>query len=433
MPAPVPGTVPAPAAPAPAAPDPAVPAPSGNPAPGADGARAAAAAAEAEAVRAGFLHPGGERRLGRVLPALADALGAPVHPDGGAARAVLGLPTAERVCVVLVDGLGHLNLAERSGHAPFLRSLLAGSEPLVSTVPSTTATAMGTFGTGEGPGRTAMLGYTVRDPGTGRLGNLVSWTDLPGPHAWQTVPGVLAGLAAAGVTTTSVGPARFAGSGLTEAALRGAEFVAAEGLDARVDAVARVLRRPGLAYLYWGEVDKAGHHHGWGSAAWGAALEEVDAGLRALVRRLPAGTLVVVTADHGMVDVDRALRWDAAADPRLAEGVELVAGEPRFLHLHTTPAAPGRPDVAGAVAARWRDVLGEHAVVAERDAAVEAGWFGPVDAAVRPVVGDVVVAMAGRATVVDPATQSEASLELVGVHGSRTPAEMLVPLLVVQA
>nr|WP_239079076.1 nucleotide pyrophosphatase/phosphodiesterase family protein [Cellulomonas marina] len=359
------------------------------------------------------------------MPALADVLGVAVHPDGPDARAALGLPTAERVCVVLVDGLGHLNLAERAGHAPFLRSLLAGSEPLTSPVPSTTATAMGTFGTGEGPGRTAMLGYTVRDPATGALGNLVSWTDLPAPRAWQRVPGLLAALAGAGVATTSIGPARFAGSGLTEAALAGAAFVAAEPLGARVDAAVRTLRRPGLTYLYWGDVDKAGHHHGFGSAAWGAALEDVDAELRRLARSLPASTLLVVTADHGMVDVDRARRWDVAADPVLGRDVALVAGEPRALHLHLAPGAD-----APAVAGRWRDVLGEHAVVGTREEVVAAGWFGPVDPHVLPVVGDVVVAMTGRATVVDSATQSAASLELVGVHGSRTPAEMLVPLLV---
>jgi len=89
-----------------------------------------------------------------------------------------------------------------------------------------------------------------------------------------------------------------------------------------------------------------------------------------------------------------------------------------------------RPDQAPAVAARWSSVLGDQAVVALREDAVAAGWFGPVADHVLPMIGDVVVAMRGRATVVDSRTQTAASLELVGVHGSLTRTEMLVPLLV---
>lgn len=391
---------------------------------------------QAAADHLGLLLPGaGERSgLGAVLPAVAGALAAagaaePSLAQGaawGAALAALGLPAADRVCVVLVDGLGHLNLTERSGHAPFLRAASAGSVPLSSTFPSTTATALGTFGVAQPPGRTGMLGYTVRDPATGTLGNLVSWTDLPEPEHWQPHPSVLEALAAVGATVTSIGPRRFAGSGLTRAALRGAAYVPAEPLAARVDAAVRAARAPGLTYLYWGDVDKAGHHHGVGSWQWGDALAEADAEIGRLARSLPRGTVLLVTADHGMVDVDRTQRWDVAHDDRLVRDVALVAGEPRASHLHLEPGAD-----AERVRDVWGEVLGDSALVLTRDEAVSGGLFGAVDDRVRPIVGDVVVAMAGRATVVDSRTQTPASLELVGVHGSLTPHEMLVPCIVV--
>ncbi|WP_449385120.1 alkaline phosphatase family protein [Cellulomonas soli] len=388
-------------------------------------AAGAAALADQEAA-AGFLPPGGSRGLARVLPALASALGHDVHPDAAAARRDLDVPLTQRVCVVLVDGLGFGNVSERSGHAPFLRRRVDEREPLTSTFPSTTATAMGAFGTGAGPGRTAMLGYTVRNPASGQLGNLVSWAGLPPAHEWQQVPTLFEQLVAAGVAVTSVGPQRFAGSGLTEAALRGATYRAAQHLPQRVDAALDALRRPGLVYLYWGDVDKVGHHHGWGSWQWGDELETFDRELARLARGLPAGTTLLVTADHGMVDVDLSQRWDVARHAGLGEGVAVVAGEPRALHLHLRDGA----DPAGVVD-RWRDVLGGAGVVLTRDQAVDAGWFGPVEPRVRPVLGDVVVAMAGRATVVDSATQTPASLELVGVHGSRTALETLVPFVLV--
>ena len=90
-----------------------------------------------------------------------------------------------------------------------------------------------------------MLGYTVRDPATGELGNLVSWTGLPPARQWQRETTVFERLVAAGTSVTSIGPARFAGSGLTEAALRGPTYKAAESLAARVDATVDALRRPG--------------------------------------------------------------------------------------------------------------------------------------------------------------------------------------------
>lgn len=366
------------------------------------------------------------RSLARVLPAVAGALGVDL-PGAVASRDLLGVPAAERVCVVLVDGLGFTNLSQRSGHAPFLRSLLSGSEPLTTTFPSTTATAMGTFGTGLTPGRTAMLGYTVRDPATGRLGNLVSWTDLPPAEAWQPEPSLLGRLADAGVRVVSVGPARFEGSGLTRAALRGAAYRPADSLGQRVDAVVRELRAPGVVYLYWGDVDKVGHHEGCESWQWGDALESLDSELARLARSLPSGTVLLVTADHGMVDVDPAQRWDVGGSPALAEGVALVAGEPRALHLHL-----GRDVDPAAVVGRWQEALGDAVVVRTRDEAVAGGWFGDVTDRVRPVIGDVVVATTGRVTVVDSRTQTPASLGLVGVHGSLTRQEMLVPCLVTQ-
>ena len=378
---------------------------------------------------AGFLAPRYDgASLAWVLPALADALGATLDDDGrsGRARAALGLPRVDRACLVLVDGLGHHNLTERAGHAPFLRSLLPQGRRLVTGFPSTTAASMGLLGTGAAPGRTGMVGYSVRHPGTGALANLVSWTDVGPAREWQREPTLLEQVQAAGVPVTSVGPARFAGSGLTEAVLRGGGYRPAESLADRVDVAVEELMGPALVYLYWGDVDKVGHHEGVGSWQWGDALGSLDRELARLARMLPPRTLLVVTADHGMIDVDPARRWDVATTPALAEGVELVAGEPRALHVHTRSSAP---DAVAAAAARWRATLGRAAVVATREEAVAAGWFGAVADHVLPAIGDLVVAATGRSTVVDSRTQSAASLELVGVHGSFTPQEMVVPLL----
>jgi hypothetical protein len=368
--------------------------------------------------------------LRAVLPAVLDAVGAPTTSAGRTSaedRALLGLPEAPRVCVVLVDGLGAQMLAERGGHAPFLRSALPDALTLTSGYPSTTATSLTMLGTGETPGATGMLGYTVRNPEDGALVNLISWEDSPvPPRQWQSVPTLAEQIGGApdAPAIVSVGPARFVGSGLTEAALRGPRFVAAASLADRVDVAAGLLRSrdADVVYLYWGDVDKVGHQFGWGSWQWGEEVESADAELARLARVLPAGTLLLVTADHGMVDLAPGSRVDVATTPELAAGVEILAGEPRAVHVHCEPGA------APAVAGRWRDHLGDSAWVLLREEAEAVGVFGALADHHRTKVGDVVVAARGGRAIVDSRTQTPESIGLVGVHGSLTPAEVLVPL-----
>lgn len=370
-----------------------------------------------------------------VIPAALAALGVTLDPTGdgcaddagrSAGAPDFGLAPADTVCVVLVDGLGREMLVERGGHTPFLRAALAGSRTLTAGFPSTTAASIAMLGTGLPPGRTGLLGYTVRDPGTGELLNMISWNGKADPEAWQVCPTLLERAAAQGVGVVSVAQESFRDSGLTRAALRGGGFARGASFADRVDAAIRAVRDPStrLVYLYTGEVDTVGHHKGWQSWEWGEEANVVDRELARLVRSVPRGTTVLVTADHGMVDVQKDDKIDVARTPALARDVVLVAGEPRAVHVHCAPGT------AAAVAQRWTEVLDETAWVLTREQAEEAGLFGPVADRHRPVIGDLVVAARGTRAIVDSRVQSAPSLGLIGMHGSLTPHEMLVPLIV---
>src|SRR6478672_5146819 len=188
-----------------------------------------------------------------VLPSVAASLGVRRY------AACDGLPfaPARRAVVVLVDGLGYELVRRRGGHAPFLRSLLPAAHRISAGFPSTTATSMGTFGTGLPPGAHGLLGYEVLVPGEDRLVNELSWENGPDPLAWQPEPTVFEVAQQDGVDVTRVGPAYFDGSGLTRAAVRGGRFRAANTLAERVDASLAALRsaRRSLVYLYWGDLD----------------------------------------------------------------------------------------------------------------------------------------------------------------------------------
>lgn len=378
---------------------------------------------EGSPVPDGFVSPTyRERSLADVLPAVAVALG---RADVlGPAPSALVLPAAPSFVVVLVDGLGFELLRAHAAHAPYLHELLAGTTPATVGVPSTTATSLTSLGTGLLPGAHGVVGYTARIPGTDDLLNALAWSKSVDPQVWQPHPTAFARLAAAGVRTTNVTKREFAGSGLTQVSTRGAEFVGADRLGERLVAVLEASAgSPSLTYVYDGDLDWTGHRYGVDSAQWRAQLAATDVTLEKLREALPAETRLVVVADHGMVDVPPDARIDVDMHPPLRDGVALVGGEARFRHVYCR--AGGVADTV----ATWRSVLDGRAEVLERDEAIARGWFGEVAAAVRPRLGDVVAAARGNhAILVSAAFPLER--KLIGMHGSLTPLEMLIPVLV---
>ncbi len=336
----------------------------------------------------------------------------------------LRLPAADRVCVLVVDGLGWELLREHQAAAPFLSELAVSGRPLTAGFPAMTATSLTSLGTGTPPGQHGVLGYLVAVPGEGRLLNTLRWDSRVDPVSWQPGPTIFERAAAAGIAGFHVAHPAVLRTGLSAAALRGAEGVAAGTLGALAAQAAAVLRRSdrALAFVYHGQLDSTGHVFGCSSDAWRYHLGQVDRLAEHLAGALPPGTALYVTADHGMVDVPPQDRTDADAVPGLRDGVALLGGDARSRHVYAEPGA------AADVLAAWREVLGHRAWVVSRDEAIAEGWFGPVDPRVVPRIGDVVAASTATSAIV--ATRAE-PLEsaLIGMHGSLTLAEQAVPLL----
>ncbi|MBN9607546.1 MAG: alkaline phosphatase family protein [Actinomycetales bacterium] len=359
-------------------------------------------------------------RLAEVVPNCLDAL--------AGRRSRLGLAPVTHAVVVLVDGLGQELLEASAGHARTLAGRLGIDKPLDTGFPTTTASSLASLTTGADPGAHGLVGYSVLDPEADRVVNLLNgWAqdgDPAGPdaHRWQPVPTLFESSAADGVTSVAIAPERFRGTGFTTAVLRGAEFRGASTLAERFAALRTELAAPGprLIYLYVAELDAAGHARGVASSAWVEALEAVDAEIAGALRALGPRHGLVVTADHGMLDVPHEAHRLVA--PELLAGVAHVAGEPRALQLHLDAGVEADP-----VADRWRASEGAKAWIATRAEAEEAGWFGEVAPAIRPRIGDVLVlARAGVAYYLD---EDAPSRGMVGQHGSLTTTERTVPLL----
>lgn len=360
----------------------------------------------------------GESSLSDLMPSVLAALGVPGEVD------TIGLPAAPRYCVLLVDGLGWELLGAHPGEAPFLSSLAARGRALTAGAPTTTATSLTSLGTGLPPGRHGIVGYTSRLPGTSTLLNALSWDQPIDPFSYQPYPTVFQRANSAGISVAVVAKRRFRGSGLTNAGLRGPGFRGADSIGERVAGAADAIGvgERSLVYVYDGDLDFTGHAQGCQSMAWRYQLAHVDRFAEQMYDELPPDAILVVTADHGMVDVAPERRVDVDTVPALREGVELIGGEARFRHVYT------RAGAAEDAAAAWRSTLGERATVALREEAVAAGWFGAVESRVRERIGDVVVSVTGDCAV-EMTSVFPIEAKLVGLHGALTDAELLIPLL----
>lgn len=343
----------------------------------------------------------------------------------------LSLPPVQKAIVLLVDGLGASALAARAGHARTLAPLLSAASTIGARFPSTTASALATLTTGETPGIHGLVGYSVFDAAHDRIVNQLSgWDARLDPATWQRVPTLFEKAADSGIPSFAIGTERYRSSGFTGAVLRGAEYRSGATISDRFEEARRVLDAVdrGLIYLYVPELDQAGHSAGWQSPLWTTALEELDRSVRAFAPTLGRGEGMLLTADHGVLDVPPSSQVLFDSEPSLIDGIRFVAGEPRALQLHFEPDASHNHRER--VLAAWREIEGARSWIVPRAEAIESGWFGPVvNPEVVPRIGDIIVAARKGIAYYDSRVTSNTGRNMVGQHGSWSTDELAIPLL----
>lgn len=372
----------------------------------------------------------GHESLADVMPGVLRSLGVDGSSDP-LGLSIGPLAGVRSVAVLLLDGFGYDTLPLALPHAPTLRALLSGSiagtsaRPITTGFPSTTPTSLTSLGTGAAPGAHGLLGFFLNVPGTNRVLNHLHWRDDPDPLRWQPMATQFDVAEAAGVRARVVSKPDYRGSGLSRAAFRGGGYVNASTLNSVREGILEELAKGrAVVYGYHPEIDSEGHLFGVGSPEWIDAVADVDRMLTRLVDKLPRNTALIITADHGQINVPWQRRFDLDVDRRLRAGVRVVAGEARVRYLHTVPGATDD------VIAAWRGVLGDAAWVVSRDQAVAEGWFGPVPEQHLQRIGDVVAACNEDYVVLATATDPPGVARMIAFHGSATEPEMRIPLVI---
>ncbi|GAC1313833.1 MAG: alkaline phosphatase family protein [Acidimicrobiales bacterium] len=328
---------------------------------------------------------------------------------------------ARQVVLLVLDGLGWDQLAAHRPLAPFLSAMTGRS--ITSVAPTTTATALTSITTGLPPARHEVVGYRVRVD-TDDVLNVLRWRTGSGDAMEQVDPAVFqhqpvfGGRQPVVVTRTEFGPTGFTLAHLPGVRLQG--WRTSSSLPVVVGEALRV-GEP-FVYAYYDGIDKIAHERGFGSF-YDAELQAADRLVADVAAQLPKGAALVVTADHGQVEVGSATM---PIPTDVGELAALVSGEGRFRWLH---AHPGRQsELLDACRQAFADVAWIRTV----DQLEEEGWYGgPLTVAGRGRLGDVAVIPFAPIAVTDPADSGEFTLRCR--HGSATSAEMFVPLLAVRA
>jgi hypothetical protein len=362
---------------------------------------------------------------------------APVLPDYGDAcltnvvAALLGRCTndwvpdvvraARQIALLVLDGLGWEQLRARPHLAPTLTAMAGGA--ITSVAPTTTATALTSITTGLPPAGHGIVGYRIR-AGPAEVLNVLRWRTAAGDARVEHVPEVYQSAPIFGGTLPPVVTrADFASTGFTRAHLPGARLDGWSSASSLAVNVGRHLRAgEPFVYAYYDGIDKVAHERGFGEH-YDAELRAADRIVADVAAALPSGAALVVTSDHGQVEVGDAVY---PLGPDILAHASLVSGEGRFRWLH---ARPGELELLRSRAdAAFGDVAWVHTV----DELEAAGWFGgPLSQAGRDRLGDVALVPHQPIAFADPADTGEVSLRCR--HGSLTSAEMYVPLLAVSA
>jgi Type I phosphodiesterase / nucleotide pyrophosphatase len=233
----------------------------------------------------------------------------------------------ERIAVVLLDAFGWAFVQRHADH-PFLQKLQI--EKVAAQFPSTTTAHLTTLYTGLPVEEHGLYEWRVYEPSIDAvirpLPFLPARDDdppltidprdvLPPARFFERVP------------ATVLQPEAITGSKYGSVALAGARV---SGFSTIEEGAARLGDAPGLTCLYWDRIDAIGHRHGPSNPLFDAEI------LRALDALAKVETPLLVTADHGQIDVHVTDELDAIWPPLVEHLTQHPAGSARDMFLHVT-------------------------------------------------------------------------------------------------
>jgi len=352
------------------------------------------------------------------------------------------------VILVLMDGLAYRRLRSwmQADRAKVWQRLAdAGALAAITSItPSTTAAALTSLWTGRSANEHGITGYEMWLKEYGIVANTILHMPITfksdlgalertGFEPEKFVPFTTLGthLHAHGVECYGLQNHSIADSGLSRMLLKDVQarsFSTAADLWINLRHLLEEKADQRLyAWVYWGELDFFSHFYGPDDERSAAEFDLFSQAMQALfLDQLSAAarkdTLLILTADHGMIATPPDARYDLRQHPDLTRRLHLMpTGENRLAYFYVQP---GQIEaVREYIARNWLNQF----ILLDSRYAVEQGLFGPGAAHPRLLerVGDLIAAAQGDAYF----WWADKENRMSGRHGGVHPDEMLVPLL----
>jgi hypothetical protein len=271
-----------------------------------------------------------------------------------------------------------------------------------------------------------VLGHRVYDRGIQQNINFLNDLGLElDPREYQNLETISEKAAKNNVVVSTIGPAEYDKSGFTMATMPNANYIPAQSFRNRFMAAKKAVSVPSsLTYLYFPELDQLAHRYGSDSKQWLNAIEELDAELVKFARLIPTTAGVILTADHGVIDVesDRHIYLD---EYECFSDLEQIGGDPRVSYLYFQDGTDLEIKL-GEIA----EAIGNTCDVVTVSDLITAGWLSKLSEQATRVAPDLVLLPKADRVAYHRGFARARSLLMIGQHGGMTQAEWEVPLIV---
>lgn len=347
------------------------------------------------------------------------------------------LAEVRNLILIVIDGLGYRYLMRQRAGDTFHRFLRAR---MTSVFPSTTASAITVFLTGLAPQQHALTGWFSYFRELDRVVTVLPFTDRQGGE----------NLSALGIDARelfdhrsvfelietpsyNVVPEHIADSVFNLTHSEGAELRPYKSLTQFYATVKRIVSedtRWKYVYAYWPKLDSIAHDKGIHSRSAAAHYAELEAAFRGFIADIEGSeSMVIVTADHGMIDSGPRRVIELDAHPRLAETLALpLCGERRMAYCYV------RAQMREQFERYVRSTLGDCATLYRSEELIKNGVFGlgRPHPRLHERVGDYALIMKDNYVIKDWLPGEHRHVN-IGTHGGVSEEEMYVPLIVATA
>lgn len=344
------------------------------------------------------------------------------------------LPEAKHYFLCLIDGLSDNLFFENKSDLSFLKTF-NDHKKIASGFPSTTATCLTSLATGLDPIEHGIVGSAFYN--NHKYFSPLRWSYLCAQDSSiqllesdiRVPKGIWSDMHNDGIKINAFLPFEIADSEFTKQVFSDAEIHSYENDTLLVNQLSqsRGTAERSFSYIYFGNLDYVGHLYGAGSKEWKDELILLESIVEKISKVIPNDAVLIVTADHGMINIDRNNMIDFNKITELKKETHLICGDIRARHIYLKPEYAKDINLI-----KWHSYLGENFNIYSKQNAIDNQMFGTQkNSSFNHRLGDLIVVSKNQYGLVDSnSLYDQYQTSWIGHHGAISDDEQRIPLLI---